>query len=419
MEPVAAPMPGTAAAGPAVGGGGMGRLRAGVLRCLHFLTCRMCDPPPEVSDTARLGLALAIFGVSSSILAAVLSSQMVTLAYCAFGLARLLPARSKSWALVVGLSGAAWLFLLCLPTSWASGGPVALALLSELCWLMTLRRVLDEEFDVFVAVLFFFLGVELTFGFYPLLMHYAPLIIESPQVQETVQVVVHHAVQAGKHSRSTPGQPSGLGGGSVASGSPDAEEGGPLIIFSQLLPLLALLVGVPGLAFAALVSCWMFEHMSRMVLAVSVSFVSWMALYGILTFMHVPVSRDTFGKAILGSACVLMYHAFSRLTCIDWRAAQLRLTWLGGAFAAIFAVDQLLQLACWHSPMLLFTVLVACKLTYSTWSNFLEAEGRGQLLQAKNLSPFRAGGGGPEHEQGRPLNEEQESRPDRHVPDFI
>mmetsp|Transcript_125845 Transcript_125845/g.391900 ORF Transcript_125845/g.391900 Transcript_125845/m.391900 type:complete len:261 (+) Transcript_125845:451-1233(+) len=260
-------------------------------------------------------------------------------------------------------------------------------------------------------------------------MRWTPQLLDSPQVHEAVQVVVTHAVKAGRHGRSTPGQPSGLGGGDVAHSSPDAEAG-PLVIFSQLLPLLVLLVGVPGLAFAALVSCWMCEHMSRMVLAVSVSFVSWMVLYAILTLMHVPVSKDAFGKAILGSACILMYHAFMRLTCLDWRAAQLRLTWLSGVFAAIFAVDQLLALARWQSPLLLFAVLVACKLTYSTWSNFLEAEGQGQLLQAKNLSPFRSarraggeaegGGQGEAPDSRRPLNEgPRETVQTSQAPDYI
>jgi len=404
----------------------------GVLRCLHFLTCRICDPPPEVPDTARLALALATFGASASLLAGVLCSRAASLAYCALGLARLLPARGKSWAAVAVLSAAAWLVLLCLPASWAASGPAVLALASELCWLLTLRRVLDEEFDVFVAVLFLFLGVELTFGFYPVLMEWGPRLLESPEVHETVQVVVTHAVEAGRHAGSSaPGQPPRLGGRGGVEGAKEVEEPsgemGPLIVFSQVLPLLVLLVCVPGLAFLALVSCWMFEHMSRMVLAVSVSFVSWMALYACLTLLHVPVSRDTFGKAILGSACVLMYHAFSRLTCADWSGAQRRLTWLAGTFGAVFMLDQLLCMANWQSPLLLFAVLVICKQTYSTWANFLEAESRGPF-QAKHLSPFRprawrgepVGGGGDAEErdsaQDGPRN--SVSRP-LHVPDYI
>uniref|UniRef100_A0A7S0BBT0 Uncharacterized protein n=1 Tax=Pyrodinium bahamense TaxID=73915 RepID=A0A7S0BBT0_9DINO len=385
MDAVPRPFPGAGSSG------GTDRWQGAILRGLHFLTCRICDPPPEVPDTARLTLALVTFGGSAALLATAVRSHTMSLVYCALGLARLLPARSRSCAVVGALSGATWLLLLSLPAPWATGAPAALAALSELCWLVTLRRVLDDEFDVFVAVLFLFLGVELTFGFYPMLMHWGPLVLNSKEVHETVQAVVEHASQAGQQGGSHSTHSGGMGGGNVGP-LPHGQEPGPsspLAVFSQALPLLALLVGVPGLAFAVLVSCWMLEHMWRMVVAVAVAFFSWMALYTSLAFLHVPVSRDTFGKAILGTACILMYHAFSRLTCVDLRAAQTRMLWLGGTFVTVFVLDQTMRGPGDLCPSLLFCVLVACKLAYSTWANFLEATGEGPFFRTKHLLPFK------------------------------
>mmetsp|Transcript_9494 Transcript_9494/g.29427 ORF Transcript_9494/g.29427 Transcript_9494/m.29427 type:complete len:415 (+) Transcript_9494:92-1336(+) len=361
------------------------RWHAALLRCLHFVTCRICDPPPEVPDSARLVLATATFSASAALLVVVLRSWVLSLAYCALGLARLLPARGSSILAIVAFSILAWLLLFCCPASMDVWIPAILVAVSELCWLGTLQKVLDEEFEAFVSILFIFLGVELTFGFYPLLMHWGPLVLSSKQVHEAVHVVVVHAVQGGQQGGVSPVQPS-QGGGPGALHEP--EHVGPLIVFSQVLPLVALVVGVPAVSLLVLMYWWMFEHMSRMVQAVSLTFISWMALYGLLSMLHVPVSRDTIGKAILGSVCVVMYHAFSRLTCIDWHAARVRLVCVAVVFIVVFMLDQLIPSASHLCPPLLFSVMVICKVAYSTGANFLE-EGEGGMLRPKHLLPLR------------------------------
>jgi len=362
------------------------RWRGNVLRCLHFLTCRICDPPPEVSDTARLALAFGTFIASAVLLTAVLQSWALSVAYCGLGLARVLPTRLSSLAAIMAFLLLASLVVRCLcPLSWEVFASVGLVALSELCWVGSLRKVLDGEFDVFVSILFLFLGVELTFGFCPLFMHWGPLMVDSKEVHQAVRAVAQHAARAaGQHSDTGHEQPApGVGPGSAQ----ESEHAGAFLVLSRVLPLVLLLVGVPTLSFVALIYCWMFEHMSRMVQAVTLTFVLWMVFYGCLSLLNVPVSHDTIGKAILGTVCVVMYHAFSQLTCIDWHAARMRLCCVTGVFLVVFLLDQAIPSGDHFCPPLLFGVMVACKLAYSTWANFLE-EGDDGPFCAKHLLPF-------------------------------
>merc|ERR1711972_1103715 len=103
--------------------------------------------------------------------------------------------------------------------------------------------------------------------------------------------------------------------------------------------------------------------------------------------LNVRVSKDLIGKAILGSICVVMYHAFSRLTCIDGRAARLRLLVLGSVFVVVFVLDQVIPSVGHLCPHLLFGVLIGCKLAYSTGANILDEEE--SCLKLGHLLPFR------------------------------
>ncbi|CAE7882666.1 asphd2 [Symbiodinium sp. KB8] len=132
--------------------------------------------------------------------------------------------------------------------------------------------------------------------FYPALLRFGPEIVSSSA--STFNSAVSDAEGSGS-SNSLP-----------RFGSEDDPSG--LLALTGVVPLIAIVVGVPLLSVVILIYCWMCHHMSRMVLEVVLTFFAWVLVYASLAYMKVPFNRDLFGKGLLVSVCIVMYSAFGR-----------------------------------------------------------------------------------------------------------
>mmetsp|Transcript_55748 Transcript_55748/g.130068 ORF Transcript_55748/g.130068 Transcript_55748/m.130068 type:complete len:409 (+) Transcript_55748:66-1292(+) len=331
------------------------RCRVAVITCLHRLSCQICLPPPEVPDACRLLIALGLFGGAATALTATDRLGPGVTIYCVLGLARILSEWTMLLVASLALAASSWLLQL---ASWPLHllGPVLLVALSELCWLRTMQKVLDNWFETFVAIMFIYLGVIMVFAFYPALLQFGP------------ELMTSGALAVSSAAEGAPGAPS------PHFGSEDLTSG--FTATTSVLPLLAIVVGVPVLSVVILIYCWMCHHMSRMVLTVVLTFCMWILLYGVLVLLHVPFSRDLLGKGLLVSVCIVMYSAFTRLTSVDPDSCETRRRLVAVGFATSLLIDAGLGAqegeVCVET---LFFMLCACKLAYASVENAIDHGG--------------------------------------------
>lgn len=354
------------------------RARVAILRCLHFVSCRICDPPPEVPDSFRLGLAALTFGSTAVCLAACRRLAPWVSLYCVFSLARVISRRTLLVIVSISLLSGQWLLLPLCPEPLSLYVPVGFVAFCELCWLKTLQKTLDNMFDAFVSIMFMFLGILMVFGFYPALLHYGPALVESNAMRNAV----HSVVANGARESESTGHLKAHHGLAL-----DADHFG-LAALTQLVPLAVLVVGVPVLSVVILIYCWMFQHMTKMILGVIATFFGWLGLYFLMRILHIPFSRDLLGKALLVSVCIIMYYAFARLTSIDWSVGRRRVAMITAGFGFVLLLDVLVGEGEGHvSPEVLCAALSVCKLAYATVENALD-EGHDDF-KLHHIMPFR------------------------------
>eukprot|EP00933_Yihiella_yeosuensis_P025967 TRINITY_DN20148_c0_g1_i2.p1 TRINITY_DN20148_c0_g1~~TRINITY_DN20148_c0_g1_i2.p1 ORF type:complete len:166 (+),score=14.94 TRINITY_DN20148_c0_g1_i2:2-499(+) len=105
-------------------------------------------------------------------------------------------------------------------------------------------------------------------------------------------------------------------------------------------------------------------------------------------FLHVPISRDFIGKALLVSVCVVIYYAFARMSSFDWDMAKRRIVIVSASFTALLLLDQYLGTREGEvSTSVLFAALLGCKQAYATVENALE-DGQDDLC-LRHLLPLR------------------------------
>jgi len=339
-------------------GGFLSRVQGSVVRGLHFLSCGVFNPPPEVPDSFRLGIASLTFGFAAACLATCRRLSPWVTAYAVLGLARIVPRRTRLLALACCLFLGEELL-----ESFCPGppiGPVLLAVLSELCWVKTMEKTLDHWFDVFVTVMFVFMGILMVFGFYPALLKYGPPLLESKAFHSALHSVVSDAAQESE---------TGLGGRSPGM----SQDGSGMAALTHLIPVLIFLVGAPAVSAVILIYCWMFRYMSRMVLGVVVTFCAWFGFFFLMRALNMPIRRDFLSKALLVNVCIVMYYAFARMTSFDWDLAKRRISLVSAGFILVLLFDTLLGVPEGEvSPEVLFASLCGCKLVYVAAENAME-----------------------------------------------
>jgi len=348
------------------------RCRSAIITCLHRLSCQICLPPPEIPDAFRLLVAAGLYGGAGTACAATGRLGFGVSLYVSLGLARIFQKRWLLLVVVVLVGLLNWLLM-------HSAGPVPyvfpalLVAVSELCWVRTMQKVLDEWFESFVALMFFYLGTVMVFAFYPALLRFGPEIVSSSA--STFNSAVSDAEGSG-------------GGNSLPRfGSEDDPSG--LLALTGVVPLIAIVVGVPLLSVVILIYCWMCHHMSRMVLEVVLTFFAWVLVYASLAYMKVPFNRDLFGKGLLVSVCIVMYSAFGRLATFDADEAQKRKKLVAAGFWIALLTDF-----CFGAEEAeicvptLFVMLCACKVAYASCENYIDAN-QGTEFELSLLSPLR------------------------------
>lgn len=323
-------------------------------------------------------MSLVTFSLSGALLTFTLCSPPLAWVYCALGCCRVIVQRGRllaAWMLLALAEG----LLSFVPGPWPCYANALLVLVSELCWLRSVHKVLEEWFEWYVLLFFFYLGVLLTYGFYPLLLAWGPALLESKELQETVHKVVADAAASAE-------------GGSLAGDAPTRIAENPLGALTQAVPLVVVLIGTPLVALVFLIYYWLCRNMPRMLLMVLGSFFLWMGIFLLLSLAHIPIAGDVLGKGLLVTVCIIMVYSLVRLTSYDWEVSQGRVLHVSLGFGLSLVLDWALgaregTVSC----QLLFLLLIGVKQAMATLANAAEDAGESYMAKVlpKHFLPLR------------------------------
>lgn len=355
------------------------------LQCLDFLSFQTVHSLVDLGDSVRVAAAVACFALGTAPAAWLAEAPWLSIIYGTLGLLRVV-ARKRSMVTVIGCALAAAIVMASLTHPFDQAAAVLVVIVSEPLWITTFTQTLEESFDIFSSILFVFFGILFTFGIYPLTLFMAEAGMKAAQASETAQSA--HPAPHGDAGAAGP-----VAHGGAASEKPAAvaaaEQGGVFALLTTLvLPLVALLVGVPLLAGMALVYCWLCEHMPRMLTNVVVTAMAWVVMTGCLILFHVKVNQDFMGKGLLMTACLVMFDACGRHAYgEDWRATCPAMRFAIAAFVLTFAADMSIPHSCSARAQLLLVVAICCKSAYTAAAKGIACGG---WLHPENLLPTAA-----------------------------